>query len=318
MKKTTKVLGTIGLATTLLVSMPDIKPEASASTGVVEIKGNNVKLYSDDASNARVIRKLAKGTKWKAYTQSNGYYNLGGNQWVSANPAETAYVSNSKPVTKPATVKVEKIHGVITVKAKRLNLRSDSNLQSSVVRVLTQGQSFKVYGKANGMYLLGGGVWVSASPLLTSYSTGNVVTSSPSTPQKQPTNVNTSTTSANKATQVIEYGKKFMGLKYVWGSSNPSNGGFDCSGFIYYVYKNNGYNISRTNVEGYWNMVHKTSSPKVGDLVFYQNTYRVGPSHMGIYVGDNKFLNASSSKGVTITDMDSSYWKSRFLGYGSF
>ncbi|MCY9141802.1 C40 family peptidase, partial [Peribacillus frigoritolerans] len=57
----------------------------------------------------------------------------------------------------------------------------------------------------------------------------------------------------------------------------------------------------------------KVSSPAKGDLVFF-NTSGTGVSHVGIYIGNGQFISATSSKGITITDMDNSYWKPKYLG----
>lgn len=57
------------------------------------------------------------------------------------------------------------------------------------------------------------------------------------------------------------------------------------------------------------------TTPQVGDLVFFANTYKPGISHAGIYIGNNQMINASNS-GVTIANINSSYWKQYFVGYG--
>jgi len=102
-----------------------------------------------------------------------------------------------------------------------------------------------------------------------------------------------------------------MGTPYKWGGTTPS--GFDCSGYLQYVYKESvGVDIPRT-VEDIYKAGENVSEPQVGDLVFFE-TYKEGPSHAGIYLGDGKFINASSSKGVTISDKNSSYWKDRYIG----
>ncbi|MED0665574.1 C40 family peptidase [Bacillus badius] len=118
--------------------------------------------------------------------------------------------------------------------------------------------------------------------------------------------------------QLIAYAKNYLGKPYVFGATGPNS--FDCSGFIYYVFKNNGYDISRLTVEGYWNLntLKKISSPVAGDLIFFKNTYRTGPSHMGIMVNSTQFIHAGSSGGVQISDVSNSYWKEHFLGYGRF
>ena len=91
---------------------------------------------------------------------------------------------------------------------------------------------------------------------------------------------------------------------YQWGGNTPA--GFDCSGFLKYVFNTQGITIPRT-VETIWNAGTSVSSPQKGDIVFF-TTYKEGPSHAGIYLGDNKFLHASTSAGVTISDLNNVYW----------
>jgi hypothetical protein len=120
--------------------------------------------------------------------------------------------------------------------------------------------------------------------------------------------------------QIINFAKQQLGKPYVWGQSGPNS--FDCSGFIHYVYSNNGYNIPRTTVEGYWNSssIKKVSTPKKGDLIFFKGTYGGPnhPSHIGIMINENEFINASSGgKKIQIDNKNSSYWTSKILGYGN-
>jgi peptidoglycan DL-endopeptidase LytE len=114
---------------------------------------------------------------------------------------------------------------------------------------------------------------------------------------------------------VVNIAKKYIGSPYAWGGTSPS--GFDCSGFIYYVFNQAGTSISRTNTEGYYSRSTAISNPKPGDLVFFKNTYKAGISHMGIYVGNGEFLHASDS-GVVVTKLSNSYWSPRFAGYRTF
>ncbi|MGH0856693.1 NlpC/P60 family protein [Bacillus pacificus] len=113
-------------------------------------------------------------------------------------------------------------------------------------------------------------------------------------------------------TGVIGKAKQYLGMPYVWGSASPSNGGFDCSGFISYV-----FGVGRQDVRGYWNSVSKVSSPQPGDLVFFQNTYKDGPSHIGIYIGNDQMIHAGD-KGIAYASLSSSYNQKHFLGYGRF
>ena len=106
---------------------------------------------------------------------------------------------------------------------------------------------------------------------------------------------------------------KYIGTKYVFGGTTPK--GFDCSGFVQYVFKQNGFSIPRTADEQYklGKRIKKRAELEPGDLVFF-TTYEKGASHCGIYLGKNQFIHVSSSKGVRTDSLDDSYWKPRWYG----
>ena len=117
----------------------------------------------------------------------------------------------------------------------------------------------------------------------------------------------------SKADKIIATAKKYIGVPYVWGGESPS--GFDCSGFVQYVFKVHGISLNRTTETQYKHGSYVSKSNlKPGDLVFFQNTYRAGISHVGINIGNGQFIHASSSKGVTISNLSSSYYTSHYYG----
>lgn len=118
--------------------------------------------------------------------------------------------------------------------------------------------------------------------------------------------------SNGKGSVIIETAKKYIGVPYVFGGTTPS--GFDCSGFVQYVFREVGYSIPRLADEQYLlGYAARVSELDIGDLVFF-STYMEGASHCGIYTGERNFLHVSSSRGVRIDSLDSDYWSSRFLG----
>lgn len=128
-------------------------------------------------------------------------------------------------------------------------------------------------------------------------------------------NVNeASAASTINSTQLINTAKGLLGTKYVYGGTTPK--GFDCSGFVTYVYKQLGISLPRTAASMYNNSPSVSkNSLKTGDLVFF-NTSGKGVSHVGIYMGNGNFIH-SANNGVVISKVnDPYYWGKRYVGGG--
>ena len=110
--------------------------------------------------------------------------------------------------------------------------------------------------------------------------------------------------------RIIADAMRLQGVPYVFGGTSPY--GFDCSGFVQYVFRNAGIVLPRMADEQYY-AARKVHAPKIGDMVFF-STYLPGVSHVGVYIGDNSFIHASSSRGVTISSLDDGYWSARYVG----
>ena len=107
--------------------------------------------------------------------------------------------------------------------------------------------------------------------------------------------------------RIVTHARQYLGTPYLWGGDGPK--GFDCSGFVRYVFAQNGISLPRTTTEQVKVGTYLSKDRlRPGDLVFLQNTYRTGVSHVGIYIGDGKMIHASSSKGVTVSDLSSGYY----------
>ena len=114
--------------------------------------------------------------------------------------------------------------------------------------------------------------------------------------------------------QIVAKAKQYVGVPYKWGGTDPS--GFDCSGFVYYVLRSLGINVSRTQTAMYAQGTPVAKSNlQPGDVVFFQNTYKAGLSHVGIYVGNGQFIHApSSGKVVSYSNLNTTYYIEHYYG----
>lgn len=112
---------------------------------------------------------------------------------------------------------------------------------------------------------------------------------------------------------IVAYAKKFEGTPYLFGGSTPD--AFDCSGYILYVYKFFGISLPRTSETQFKVGTSVARADlRAGDLVFFENTYKPGISHTGIYIGNGNFISAESS-GVKVSNLDTNpYWGPKYAG----
>ena len=112
--------------------------------------------------------------------------------------------------------------------------------------------------------------------------------------------------------RIVQTAMEYLGVPYVFGGTSP--GGFDCSGYVRYVFAQAGIALPRMADEQYEvGRPVATGDLRTGDLVFF-STYEYGPSHVGIYLSNGNFINASSSRGVVIDSLSSDYWGSCYIG----
>ena len=198
------------------------------------------------------------------------------------------------------------------INASALNVRSGEGTNYRIIGALPQGQKVQVISENfgwskinyNGQTGYVGTRYLSKTPV------GGAVDNKPNNNQNN--NQNNNNNNSGDSSSILAYAKSMQGVPYVWGGTSAN--GVDCSGYIYHVFNKFGHNISRQSVAGYWGSLPQTSNPQPGDLIYFKNTYKSGPSHMGIYLGGGSFIQAGDT-GVAIASLSNSYWNSHFLGY---
>lgn len=304
--------------------------KATAKKGTFKMK-HNTNVRADAGTKYKRIITAKKGATATATHQKKVgkqvWYKVkvsGKSGWVLSTlltetkaPAKKAAPKKKAPakkaVAKVSAPKETKASGSFKTKYNS-NLRSNAGTKYKLVTTAKKGSTVKTtaqkkVGKVTWYKVKANGKtgWVSGD-LLTK------VTAKKAAPKKaaakKPAVKKVSNSSASS--KLINNAKALKGIKYKFGGTTKS--GFDCSGFIQYAFKQSGKNVARDTL-GQYAGTKQISKPQAGDLVFFSGTYRPGISHVGIYLGNNQFIHASTSKGVAINSVNDSYWKKHFHSY---
>ncbi|MFJ7746597.1 LysM peptidoglycan-binding domain-containing protein [Peribacillus sp. NPDC097295] len=127
-------------------------------------------------------------------------------------------------------------------------------------------------------------------------------------------NTTTTVSSASEVDRVLTAANKYLGAKYLYAASTSRTDAFDCSSFTMKAFQAAGISLPRTSTgQAQMGVPVSSYSLKKGDLVFFDTNRDGVINHVGIYAGNNQMINASTSKGVSYADINSSYWKPLFV-----
>ncbi|MRD35730.1 SH3 domain-containing protein [Bacillus thuringiensis] len=133
-------------------------PPSNDSVGIAYINGSNVNLRKGPGTGYGVIRQLGKGESYKVFGQSNGWLNLGGDQWIYNDPSYIRYTGGNVPT--PSQSSNEGV-GVVTIIADVLRVRTGPGTNYGIVKNVYQGEKYQSFGYKDGWYNVGGNQWVS-------------------------------------------------------------------------------------------------------------------------------------------------------------
>ncbi len=281
------------------------KPTAKAKKGTTfYVHLDQTPLFSADVAYSRPAAYLKKGTKLI------GLKSIDDDFWqVRLASGQTGYVLNpyistSKPDMK-LTQKAINRTKIYTVKQTTSFFSSPTSPKGS--GLVEQGKRVYPRHRVGNFYVIQSGwtpVYLPVSAV--------TITSDKRVIKKNNT----------RGEKLIQAAVQHIGTPYTWGSQNAVNGGFDCSGLIHYATNKAGKYGGRTNVRGYWygafftNRRTSISSGKRSDIVFFQNTYTDGPSHIGIMLDSEHFIHAGGSQ-LQINSIYEPRWQEHFLGFKS-
>ena len=290
---------------------------SSDSSFKATVTASVLNVRSGPSTNDIVISKINTGTEVEVLEESNGWYKVklknGQVGWASAQYLSTNSMSDNQGSSNQDSSNEVNISKTGIVKADVLNIRSNPGTNNSIIGKLYNGESITVLSEQNNWYKIkksnGQTRWVSAQYIsINSTSDNQEINNEDSSNEATDENI-------DKADKVVALAEKQIGKPYVWGAEGPDS--FDCSGLVYYVYKEAvGINLPRVSRDQYnvGTYISKENL-KPGDLVFSSTNDAGTITHVGIYVGDNKMIHSpNSGKNVEKVDLSNNYWKNCYVG----
>lgn len=273
-----------------------------AAEGTVDA-GGTLRLRGEANTQAEILANLPNGTvvDVSAVTE-DGWYQVTYNNKTGFVSGDYLAVSDADHAGLP--VLQAPVYGHVV--AGPLNVRSGAGTGFDPVNILNKGAVVEVIGEEDGWYQTEDG-FMSADYVALVSKTEALDLIAEMEKAKQVVS------SSSLSAQIVDYAKSLLGSRYVYGGTTTS--GFDCSGFVQYVYKNFGISLNRSSRDQYSNGVAVSKSNlQAGDVLFFSST---GGSitHVGLYIGNDQFIHASTpSTGVIISSLNQAYYTSGYVG----
>lgn len=300
----------------ILLGFSTISAYADESkTGTVT--ASTVNLRKSASTSSSIITTLDKGAKLTILKTSSSWSN------VKTASGKTGWVLSKYVSTKGTATTQAAISKKATVTSTTLNLRKSASTSSSVVYTLKKGQVLSILRASNGWYNVkasnGKIGWVNSKYVeVKSSATINRgdITREPVKEQPKADAKTETSDAADLGTAIVSYAKNFLGVKYVYGGMSPE--GFDCSGFVKYVFDHFNINIDRVSTDQATQGVEVNRADlRPGDLVFFDtNGGHNRVNHAGIYIGEGYFIQASSGSStgkVVISNLASGFYDESFM-----
>ena len=289
--KAVKVLALTVLSTVLLTGFT-LAADSDIAVAVGATTGSSLRMRSEPSTSSSVVTTLNKSVAVAILDKSlDGWYKV-------SYAGSTGYVSADYIIID----KDNKFETYGRVNDGGVNLRAEANTDCDILAVLSEGATLTVTGFEDGWYT------VTTESGTEGYIRSDFL------------NLTSWGASAN-GSGIAELAMSQLGTPYRWGGAAP--GGFDCSGFTMYVYKQFGYSLPHS-ASGQWNSgigqrVYSIGELQPGDLVLFNDPSRNAGkacSHVGIYIGNGQHIHASSSRsnGVIISDLTDGYYNRYFIG----
>ena len=293
--------------------------ESSLVYGIGFVNATGLNLRAQPSTDAPVLATANSGECVVILELSEGWYHVNYNLQDGYMSADYLAVSTAE--------NAELGYGIVA--GDSVNLRSGPGTGYNKVGTVSYGEKCYIIGLNNGWYKVirnGSSCYIRSDFLKLSeipyenqgstntpqyFRQGKAIGSLPTASVSQQTGSVTVSGSAT-GSQILAKATEYLGTPYVYGGASPS--GFDCSGFVYYVYGTFGISVGRTPAEQYnAGMVVDKANLQPGDIVLFAGTGSSSISHTGIYAGNGQFIHSPNSRStVSYSDLTSGYWSEHF------
>lgn len=288
--------GSVGYISSTYLSLSSAGTSSSSSSavsGTGTVSGMDVRVRSGPGTSYSILGSCNTGTTLAVTGESGDWYKVSYNG--STGYVYKLYLKLGDSGASSGGFSVTAMSDTSASVISAVHMRSGPDTSYASQRVLSAGTGVTITGESGKWYRVtyGGNEGYIFKAYLSTSGTG-------------------SSSASSEGARIVAQAKNYLGVPYVYGGTSPS--GFDCSGFVYYVYRQCGYSITRTATaqNGNGSFVSRDSL-QPGDIVIFYNSAMSGIGHSGIYIGDNQFIHASSGSGkVVISSLSNTYYNTHY------